>query len=365
MEVYRLNSDCIPVKGSKRSSIYDLKNLTHYFIPNTLLELLMEMPIFSSIDWVDYCGKNYADIIDSYIHYLKKKHLINGIQKKITFKNFDFSKRIDLYFSNALVRRRTTSFPDDLKEFLLEANIKYLHLIVIKECIMSELQLLLSSINPFISVELFIRTRISEELLMELVEEFVNVKAIFVFNSATGRIVQNVHPEMGNLYFINEDIENLSCGYICKEYFCVNADMFKISQVFNSCLFGKISIDENDLIGNCLFSDERYGKYIESDFKTLLNDRGFTKHWNITKDQIDVCKDCEFRHMCTDCRVFIKDPENIYSQPAKCTYNPYIAKWQGEEGYVPVEECGKYTRETGFVVNHERVAELNKQLWGE
>ena len=69
--------------------------------------------------------------------------------------------------------------------------------------------------------------------------------------------------------------------------------------------------------------------------------------------------------MCTDCRVFIKDPENIYSQPAKCTYNPYIAKWQGEEGYVPVEECGTYTWETGFVVNHKRVAELNKQLWGE
>jgi len=40
----------------------------------------------------------------------------------------------------------------------------------------------------------------------------------------------------------------------------------------------------------------------------------------------------------TDCRAFIKNPENIYSQPAKCTYNPYIAKWQGEEDYMSVAE---------------------------
>jgi hypothetical protein len=69
--------------------------------------------------------------------------------------------------------------------------------------------------------------------------------------------------------------------------------------------------------------------------------------------------------MCTDCRVFIKDSENSLSQPSKCTYNPYIAKWQGEEGYVPVEECGTYTRETGFVVNPQRVEELNSLIWKE
>lgn len=64
-------------------------------------------------------------------------------------------------------------------------------------------------------------------------------------------------------------------------------------------------------------------------------------------------------------RFFLFERENIYYQPSKCTYNPYIAKWQGEDGYVPVEECGTYSRETGFVVNNERVAELNAQIWGE
>ncbi|MDR2057516.1 MAG: hypothetical protein LBP83_04405, partial [Dysgonamonadaceae bacterium] len=50
------------------------------------------------------------------------------------------------------------------------------------------------------------------------------------------------------------------------------------------------------------------------------------------------CKDCEFRYICTDCRAYLQDSNDIYSQPAKCNYNPYIAKWAGEEGYYPVEE---------------------------
>jgi hypothetical protein len=57
-----------------------------------------------------------------------------------------------------------------------------------------------------------------------------------------------------------------------------------------------------------------------------------------TKENIALCKDCEFRYMCTDCRAYIKDPNNIYSQPAKCTYNPFIAKWRDEKDYYSVED---------------------------
>lgn len=365
METYRLHSDCILVKGAKRSSIYDMKHLIHFFIPNTMLELLLKKTVFSTKEWVDYYGTNYADIIDSYILYLKNNNLINNLPEEVVLKELTLYNRISVNFCNAIVRRWSCDLPDVIREKLAEINIKYVQLVIINECVLSDLQRLLSDVGTFISVQLFIRTQIPDDILIKLVDDFVNVKAIFVFNSTVERVIQNTHPEMGNLYFIKSNIENLSCGYVCKEYFCINAEMFGVSQLYNSCLFGKISIDENDMIGNCLFSAEKIGTYNDLDFNSLLKNNKFTKDWNITKDQIDVCKDCEFRHMCTDCRVFIKDPENPYSQPSKCTYNPYIAKWQGEEGYVPVEECGTYTRETGFVVNHEQVAELNQELWGE
>ena len=56
------------------------------------------------------------------------------------------------------------------------------------------------------------------------------------------------------------------------------------------------------------------------------------------KDAIKICQDCEFRHICTDCRAYLDNPKDLYSHPAKCTYNPYQAKWKNEEGYIPVTE---------------------------
>ena len=48
----------------------------------------------------------------------------------------------------------------------------------------------------------------------------------------------------------------------------------------------------------------------------------------ISKDQVKVCKDCEFRYMCSDCSAFTKNPEDKFDKPLKCNYNPYTAKWE-------------------------------------
>jgi hypothetical protein len=54
----------------------------------------------------------------------------------------------------------------------------------------------------------------------------------------------------------------------------------------------------------------------------------FKQVGNIIKDQVEVCKDCEFRYVCTDCRAFLEKPEDIYSKPLKCGYNPFTTIWE-------------------------------------
>ena len=60
-----------------------------------------------------------------------------------------------------------------------------------------------------------------------------------------------------------------------------------------------------------------------------------------------------------------KQANNIYSQPAKCNYNLYVARQEGEEGYISVLECGVYNEDGKFVVNSQKVEKLNRELWGE
>ena len=99
---------------------------------------------------------------------------------------------------------------------------------------------------------------------------------------------------------------------------------------YNSCLYKKLYVDTNGEIGNCP-STEKFGNISDltaDEICQLSGNTRFTKLWYITKDRIEVCKDCEFRYICTDCRCFITDEKNIYSKPKNCKYNPYQAEWE-------------------------------------
>lgn len=117
------------------------------------------------------------------------------------------------------------------------------------------------------------------------------------------------------------------CGIINDEYFYSNIKLFSESQHHNTCLNKKIAIDKNGNIKNCPSMSENFGNIKDTSLSEALNKNNFKKYWNITKDQIEICKDCEFRHICTDCRAYIEEPDNQYSKPLKCGYNPYTNEW--------------------------------------
>jgi SPASM domain peptide maturase of grasp-with-spasm system len=173
-----------------------------------------------------------------------------------------------------------------------------------------------------------------------------NINKLLLKNFLINRIIIHSSPfdkeEIINTHtvviFTRESVDEKStCGKINKNYFAVNLQHIAESKYHNTCLHKKMFIDKNGNIKNCPFSETVFGNILNDEVEKIITSHSFTKYWNIKKDEIDVCKDCEFRYICTDCRIFIKDRNNIYSQPVNCHYNPYIAKWKGEEGYVTVE----------------------------
>ena len=71
-----------------------------------------------------------------------------------------------------------------------------------------------------------------------------------------------------------------------------------------------------------------FGNIRDTSLSEALAHPDFKKYWNIKKDDITKCKDCEFRYICTDCRAYIDDSEDIYSAPLKCGYDPYTGVWE-------------------------------------
>ena len=72
---------------------------------------------------------------------------------------------------------------------------------------------------------------------------------------------------------------------------------------------------------------DSFGNIRNTKLEDAYSQEKFKKYWNITKDKIKVCKDCEFRYICTDCRAYLADSKDNLSKPLKCGYNPYIGEW--------------------------------------
>ncbi len=118
-----------------------------------------------------------------------------------------------------------------------------------------------------------------------------------------------------------------SCGQISKNYFVNNVDFYTESINHNTCLNRKVGIDKDGNIKNCPSMNESYGNISEVSIEESITHPDFKKYWNIKKDLITICMDCEFRHVCMDCRAYREDPNDILSKPLKCGYDPYTSSW--------------------------------------
>jgi SPASM domain peptide maturase of grasp-with-spasm system len=134
---------------------------------------------------------------------------------------------------------------------------------------------------------------------------------------------------MCNIYFVETKIINhFNCGLISTNSFVINTKNFTESQSYNTCLNRKISIDIEGNIKNCPSMAKNFGNIKDTSLTEALHKKDFKAYWKINKDKIKVCQDCEFRHICTDCRAYVEDPKDKYSKPLKCGYNPYTNEWE-------------------------------------
>ncbi|MBW8873326.1 MAG: grasp-with-spasm system SPASM domain peptide maturase, partial [Acidobacteria bacterium] len=117
------------------------------------------------------------------------------------------------------------------------------------------------------------------------------------------------------------------CGQVHPRYFVTNLSAFAEARRFNSCLNRKISIDARGEIRNCPSLPRSFGNTSDTSLHSALAHNDFAALWEINKDQVEICKDCEFRYICTDCRAYLTSPGDVYSKPSKCSYNPYTAEW--------------------------------------
>ena len=109
-------------------------------------------------------------------------------------------------------------------------------------------------------------------------------------------------------------------------------DFFYV-QSFNPCLGHQVAIDTQGEIKPCLWWPRVLGNIYSDTVRDLIFRQSFEPYWNANKNSIKVCKDCEYRFNCHDCRLNGPNPDdNLLVKPVFCSYDPYTGKGYKETG---------------------------------
>lgn len=331
-----LFADCIPVKGFNRSVICDTRNNKYHFIPNGLYDVLEEYNGKTIEIIKNDFDHQYDDIIDEYFDFLIANKLVFFNSKPELFPKINTEwnspslitniiidyDEIVLDFKNLISQFEILKCSHIQLRFFKEVSINYIYEIV---------ELLKKEKSRIVSIDFIIpfydNFRLEE--LKILLSDNSRVNSIIIFNSPHDKSYNPINRNMGYIMQVKRNVLNEKhCGLINDDYFNTNIKLFSESQHHNTCLNRKLSIDKEGNIKNCPSMAVSFGNIKDTTLEEALNHPDFKKYWNITKDQIEVCKDCEFRHICTDCRAYIEEPDNQYSKPLKCGYNPYTNVWE-------------------------------------
>ncbi len=329
-EFFYLFACNIPVKGYSRSLIMDVQREEIYFIPNALYQILMECQKKTVIEIKEYYNNS---IVDDYFDFLISKELGIYVESLKEFPPIDLVFTSPNVISNAIIEISKDSLFDfdDIINQLTELNCEAMELRFLDKVDIHELSLILDSTteSTFRSITVILPYDNDYSTNVELIglhNKYPRVCNILIYNCDFCRSI-SIEDKLYISYNKQKQIISNCCGNISPSYFSINLNMICESVFYNNCLNKKLSITSSGLIKNCPSMAKSFGDITKDLLRDVVESDSFKELWHVKKDDIMICKDCEMRYICGDCRVHITDSTNIYSKPSKCTYNPYTCEW--------------------------------------
>lgn len=343
---FRLYSNIKAVSGVKRSILYDLQLSKFYFVPNSLLYVLKKCYHNDVQVFKDQLPVNEKKILEDYLEFLVSNELGFFLNKteanhfpKISLDYFQKSKLTNLVID---ISNTEDSVFCEIVDLIDQYLITSILLDIKAPLTIIELEPILDKFNSSALKDIQIIIPFHEDLsdkdsLSKLLLKHLRVSKMDIYNSTMDEIIY-FNQETSSVVYRKDEVNlKTMCGKISESSFSVNADLFIENQHVNSCLSGKLFIGPKGEIQPCPSIDLNLGRI--SDIDQILDSKYLNDLWGINKEQISVCKVCEYRYMCTDCRAYLVDPKDILSKPLKCGYDPYSAEWN-DDSLNPLKEKG-------------------------
>jgi len=333
---FRLYANCIAVRGARRGLICDLQRRRYYPVPLSLLDTLERHRDDDRDELYAGYPPEAHGVLDEYFAALTSEELGWWCDEPDRFPEMELTWDYPGRISNAIIDTGPESEHDYAELFrqLDDLGCRAVQLRFFAPVALARVDEILagSDASGFRSLEVLLpfTDETDDERLGALMLRHPRVQSLFCHSAPERRLGEAPFLTATIAYHTDRVDSSAHCGQVHPAYFVVSLPLFTESQRHNSCLNRKVSVDEHGDIRNCPSMPGNYGNARDTSLHSAVARADFREVWDINKDQIDVCRDCEFRHICTDCRAFVRDSDDRYSKPSRCGYDPYTATWKSE-----------------------------------
>lgn len=324
---------CYVVKGARRAVLINIQNEHFDIVPLELTMLLLEGYNLEHY-YAIYSRENWP-ALDSYAEFLQTNNYARLSSAPGKDPNIRLEWDAPFRITNAIIDFHSeykSGYMARLKELgdigCQALQLRFLHqenMLTIEPVVAA-----ISNIQKFAGLSLVMHWEAAklytEEEQTDLVIRYPLINELIFYNAPQNAFTEHKKYRFKTLS-TQQKIEVQSCGVVQPLYFGASITMFTESLRHNSCLNRKIGIDSKGYIRNCPSMPEHFGHISDTSLQEAIDKPGFKKYWHLTKDLIHTCRDCEFRHICTDCRAYLEEPGDDYSKPLKCGYDPYTCTW--------------------------------------
>lgn len=327
---FLLFTSCIPVKGHSVTLIYDTERGGTIEVDNLIYDVLQSNAGKTIGQLKAYYKHEYDEGIEAYFHEFVQLEYGFFTDIPEQFPPIDLSWDSPFHIENAIIEIVSFEAYDAKKgvKEIAHLGCQFLQLRFLNTISsLHKLQELLSYTNDsrVRGIEIFLKfdDKISNTLILEsLFKEFPRIGRICVHSSPE----EKTHPDNSAIFFTKKVITANSREVISPRNFTVSLPIFTEAQSFNIGLNRKVSIDSRGFIKNYPSHHANFGHINSDSIAKVISMPDFRKKWFINNDLIEVCKDCQFRYMCTSNSDLIQQENKLYKKD-KCNFDPYSNYW--------------------------------------
>lgn len=358
--MFRLYSHIFLVKGHLRGLMFDGQRGKFYYVPNDLIDRLISN---------NYLIENLNELDEAFKSTMLENDLVFEVDSN-DMQNFppinlewDYSAKIH----NASI---------EVSELAVEhiQNLHHINRIATFNLIVSNY----SSPDSIKKVTDFIQSYECDSAQLSIVEklkpELIEALGRFLNQPDFNRLVvirdmSDEKNDLNNFVKIDSKRNELIDTQELPIEVSKNAQAYYEAQKHHLFFNRKLSISRGGKVKNSLELDNDFGRLKDYNsgelFDGLFQTDKFNYLWNIRKDEMLVCRDCELRYNCVDNRLPLTNGSFWYNA-TECNYNPYLAKFSDETGFVNLEDSGvSLTFEGEFTIDEKKLSEVVNSTWYE